>query len=242
MTDFWGNDVKILFERPYIYEVIPLPEMSYNEKINALSRGVILLSIIGFLWSFSITYLLMGVIALVCIYFYMLKERKEGFGGIKEKVKSDVKTRLGEKTTIYSNYNPENFDEPIDIPIDTFLKEEYYPTKENNPLGNILLTDYKDDPNRKPAPPSFNPIVIDDINDKSKEITKDIYPGLNTKPLYSGLGNNMEFDDLMMQFYSTPSTTIPNDQGSFADYLYGNMPSCKSGDAIQCVKDNFRYI
>jgi hypothetical protein len=162
---------------------------------------------------------------------------------VKTNAKADARAYvLANAPSNDTNYKTETFDDPIDIPMDTFLTEEYYPTKENNPLGNVLLTDYKDNPDRKPAAPSFNPVVIDDINTKSKEITKDLYPGLNTKPLYSGLGNNMEFDDLMMQFYSTPSTTIPNDQGSFADYLYGDMPSCKAGDSIQCVKDNYRYI
>ena len=30
-------------------------------------------------------------------------------------------------------------------------------------------------------------------------------------------------------------------QGAFAEYLYGDMPSCKDGDGIQCIKDNYRY-
>ena len=31
------------------------------------------------------------------------------------------------------------------------------------------------------------------------------------------------------QFYTNPSTTIPNDQESFAKWCYGDMPSCKDG-------------
>ena len=50
-----------------------------------------------------------------------------------------------------------------------------------------------------------------------------------------------EFDQSMWQYYSTPNTKIPNDQGAFADFLYGDMPSCRGGDDIACVKDNFRY-
>ena len=31
-----------------------------------------------------------------------------------------------------------------------------------------------------------------------------------------------------MVFYSMPNTRITNDQGAYAEYLYGNMPSGKS--------------
>jgi hypothetical protein len=68
-------------------------------------------------------------------------------------------------------------------------------------------------------------------------------PGIkNTnKQLFGDLGEQFEFDQSMIQYYSTPNTKVVNDQGAFADFLYGDMPSCKDGDTIQCVKDNFRY-
>ena len=37
------------------------------------------------------------------------------------------------------------------------------------------------------------------------------------------------------------NTKITNDQGAFADYLYGDMPSCRNGDPFACVQDNLRY-
>ena len=92
-------------------------------------------------------------------------------------------------------------------------------------MGNVLISEYSEDPLRKEAAPAFNPTVIKNINKQTN---------LDT--------NNIEFENLMHQFYSMPSTTIPNDQEAFGDYLYGNMPSCKEGDPIACVKDNFRYI
>ena len=61
------------------------------------------------------------------------------------------------------------------------------------------------------------------------------------KQLFGDLGEKFGFDQSMWQYYSTPNTKIPNDQGAFADFLYGDMPSCRGGDDIACVKDNFRY-
>ena len=39
-----------------------------------------------------------------------------------------------------------------------------------------------------------------------------------------------------------PNTTIPNGQKAYAEFCYGNMPSCRDGDAFACVQDNQRYI
>jgi hypothetical protein len=39
------------------------------------------------------------------------------------------------------------------------------------------------------------------------------------------------------QFYTIPSTTIPNDQEGFAMWLYGTGPSCKEGNGEQCYNN-----
>jgi hypothetical protein len=108
-------------------------------------------------------------------------------------------------------------------------------------MGNVLLTEYLNNPTRKPAAPSFNPEVVVDINKKTKNITKELN-NFKTNEVFSGLGNSVEFEESMQRFYTTASTTIPNDQGAFGDYLYGDMPSCKEGDPLQCLKNNYRYI
>jgi len=44
----------------------------------------------------------------------------------------------------------------------------------------------------------------------------------------------------MRQFSSTANTRIVNDQGAFAQFLYGNMPSCKDGDVMKCSSSDTR--
>jgi len=203
---FWGENVSELTKN--IFVIIPTQQMSYDDKLNAISRLVIYLSLIGFLLTLSITYLIMGIVTLGGIYFYKQKF-KEGFTGKKV-----------------------SFNE---------IKEEYYPITTTNPMNNILLTDYQDS-KRKEAPPSFNPEVTEIINKKTKEGIKKLHNGLDVKQLFSGLGNNFEFDNMMHQFYSMPSTTIPNDQGAFSEFLYGTMSSCKDGDPTACLQNTYRYI
>jgi hypothetical protein len=62
------------------------------------------------------------------------------------------------------------------------------------------------------------------------------------KKLFGDLWDNFELDLCLRNFYTTANSKVPNDQGAYADYLYGSMPSCKDGNAFECVKDNSRYI
>jgi hypothetical protein len=95
---------------------------------------------------------------------------------------------------------------------------------------NVMLTDYKDNPNIKQAAPSYNTKIKEQINDKAR----------NDDRLFRDLGDNLSFQNNMRNFHSMPNTTIPNAQKAFAEFCYGNMPSCKEGDMDQCSKINRR--
>ena len=112
-------------------------------------------------------------------------------------------------------------------------------------MSNVLLTDIGDEPNRKPAPPAFNVSVSKDIDDATKQAVQMMNPDIDntTKQLYGDdIVENINFDNSMRAFYSTSNSQVTNDQSAFANYLYGDMPSCKTGDAFACTQDNLRYI
>lgn len=231
---FWINEPAILFNKDYILQIWPTSKMSYEEKLNAISRLIIILTILGFILTMNKSILFIGVVTLVALVamYKMQKQKitkdtlnssKEGFSGI------DVKNQ--EETII----NPDT--------LKSYLKSEFMPVNKKNPLGNVLLTEIMDNPTRKPAPPSFNTEVYEDINVTTKKMVQSLNPSIkNTnKQLYGDLGEQFEFDQSQWSFYSTPNTKIPNDQGAFADYLYGDMPSCRDGNAFACVQDNIRY-
>ena len=96
------------------------------------------------------------------------------------------------------------------------------PTMEN-PLGNVLMTDYSDAPNRLEACyyPSVKPFVN---NYTSGQIPMD--GGRSRSPLPKYMRNGVD-----RQFVSNPVSKIPGDQTAFAEWLYGskNGPMCKSG-------------
>ena len=93
---------------------------------------------------------------------------------------------------------------------------------EDNPMGNVLITDFTDAPNRLEACyySSVKPFVQSYTSDR---IPYDSGRSRTALPKY--LRNGME-----RQFVSNPVTKIPGDQTSFAEWLYGpkNGPMCKS--------------
>jgi hypothetical protein len=110
----------------------------------------------------------------------------------------------------------------------------------SNPFGNVLVTDYIYNPKRKPAPPAYNESIAADIVTQAKEMVKNANPGNAdlTDKLFKDLGDQYMFEQSLQPFYSTASTTIPNDQESFSEFCYGSMISCKEGNAFACAKNN----
>mgnify|MGYP001208551390 FL=1 len=215
-TNFWIHDPVILFDSKYISEVWPSEFMTFNQKLNALSRMIILLSVLGYLLFRSLKFLFMGISVLsVIIVVKFSNFNTEGFTNIQS---IDV-----------MDENKQNEDEMMREKINEYKK----PTS-RNPLGNVLLTDYQDNPTRKAAPPAFHEDMNEDIKMKTKEMIKEINSNNVEieKKLFQDLGNNTSFDYSMRNFYSTANTQIPNDQQSFKDFLYGDLKSKKDGTLL----------
>jgi hypothetical protein len=136
------------------------------------------------------------------------------------------------KNTVVKDKIKENF---ISMP-KLEKKEEIFtkPTK-NNPMMNVLLPEIKYNPERKAAAPSFNPEIEKDINESAGNVGPD-------PKLFLDLGDAMSFEQSMQRFYTTANSRVENDQNAFAKFCYGDMPSCKSGDNVSCLKENPRWI
>ena len=47
---FWSNDPTVLFNKEYIFELWPTKDMCYEQKLNAITRLVILITILMVLY------------------------------------------------------------------------------------------------------------------------------------------------------------------------------------------------
>jgi hypothetical protein len=237
---FWANDPTVLFNKEYIFELWPTTEMCYEQKLNAITRLIILITILGYVSTMSQRILVIGFLTLAVIFvlFKMRKQKltsamvQEGFG---DNISPSV---LKQK--------PKSITNPVTL--ETVLNDEFKEGNKRNPFSNVLLTQINDDPERKSAPPSFNVDVDEDITKNIKRTVQMLNPGIkNTnKQLYGDLWQNFLLDDSNRVFYSTANTRIePGDQGAFAQFLYNDLKysgkESTAEGAITRVKDSYRY-
>jgi hypothetical protein len=230
---FWSENPNVLFQQKYMYEFYPVESMSYSQKLNAITRTVILLILSLFLYTSNSRILIIGIITFLAIYILHYFHEKE-----KEKRESKRDADIGKEN--FANpaidYMKEN---NMPIPTDVFDEPD-----SSNPFGNVLVTDYDYNPEKKPAPPAYNKIVGDKILDQAKKFVSDAnpdHPNIAEK-LFGDMGSNLEFEQSLRPFTSNANTMIPNDQGAFAEFCYGSMISCKEGNEFACARNLARHV
>ncbi len=227
----WFDDPTILFNKDSIFELWPTMDMCYEQKINAITRLVILITILGYILTTSKRIVAVGVLTLVVIY-VLFKSRKQ-------KITNDM---INEG---FTNSMVEVTGEPV--PLDAVLKTEFKQGSKKNPFSNVLLTQIGDEPDRKSAPPSFNVDVDEDITKNIKRAVQMMNPGIKntSKQLFGDLYQEQQLDNFSRQLYSTPNSRVENDQGAYSKFLFGTMPSAKESTPegnMQRYKDNWRWI
>ena len=238
---FWSNEPTVLFNKEYILELWPTTNMCYEQKLNSITRLVILITILGYILTMSERVLLVGglTLAVVFVLFNMRKQKIT-----KEMLNEGFKVQGNEVTGMFDK-KPASYVNPVTL--DSVLKSEFKEGTKKNPFSNVLLTQINDDPERKSAPPSFNVDCDEDITKNIKRSVQMMNPGIkNTnKQLFGDLFQEFELDQSNRAFFSTANTRVqPGDQASFAQYLYGTMPSAKESTpegAFARVQDNYRY-
>ena len=212
-TPFWLDNPSILFNTDEINKVWPSSDMSFESKLNAITRIVILFTVLGFLLSKNMKILISGIVTLGAIVLLFITNKK------KESKKE----------------NFENMD------IYNIVKGEFTQPTTSNPGMNVLLPEIQDDPSRNKAAPAFNPLVENEMNKKTKEFIVNNFDDTTTidERLFKDLGDNFSFDQSMRAWHPMPNTTIPNDQKSFGEFCYGDMVSCRdvTDNELGCTRN-----
>lgn len=223
---FWTQDPNILLSQKHVLQLFPVENMSLNEKLNAITRLIIILTIVGFIYSKSMRLLIISSIMIFFIYLLYLYETRKIIEE-KEGYRNPAQDLIGASGAAAAAAAAGQFDAPT----------------ANNPFGNVLMTDYEDDPHKKPAPPLDDAATTADILEKTKEMVIKTNPGQPdiAEKLFSDLGDNFNFEQSMRPFYSNAATEIPNDQNAFAEFCYGSMISCKEGNNFACARNLQRH-
>lgn len=235
---FWAEDPNILLQQPYILEFFPVASMTFNQKLNAITRTVLVMTLITFALNKNTRILGISAFTLLAIFllYYATNQQKkdEGFLGAGYFTPDQNVPTIGPQTR---RKNADEVPKRGDF-ADTFQKPDA-----ENPLANVLLTDYDYNPHKKPAPPSYTEMGHKKILEEAKKMVVEANPGQPkiADKLFGDLGDEIDFEQSMRPFYSTANTTIPNDQKGFAEFCYGDMVSCKEGNMFACARDNPRY-
>ena len=197
----WIKDPTVLLDKDHIRNLWPTSDMEMVEKINAITRLIIILTFLGYLVSRSVKIIITGVITLgILVFLYYSRTKKPSVPSV-EKISKEGFT------------NPELY---------KVMKDNFTQPSKDNPLMNVNLTELNGNPDRKSAAPAFNPEVEKQINNTAKHqiLEKNSF----NEKLFKNLGENIGFEHSMRNFYSTANTQIPNDQKGFAEFCYGDMP------------------
>lgn len=208
MTEqFWIYNPYALIES--ITKIWPKNEMNFTAKLNAISRLIFILTSLGYLFTRNLKIVISGIVTLlVIVLYYKIEYPKREKENKKKEGFEGIENLEQEMNNIFTS-----------------------PTNKN-PLMNVNLDEYKLNPNRNMAEPAFEEVVEDKINDAALNFIDNELD--NT--LIKDLGDATNFENSMRNFYTMPSTTIPNNQKAFSEFCYGNMKSCRDGEYEQCSK------
>ena len=208
---FWTHDPKLLFNPDRLIEFFPTQDMNTAEKLNALTRFSIYLSIVLFVVYRNYILFFIGIVATAILYLinynderYQITSQEQFESKIKEELKIDPKT-------------PIKVNELGDIC--------QMPTP-MNPYMNVLITDYTDNPNRPPACA---------YNDAQAREESDKYFNYN---LYKDVEDVWEKRNSQREYVTMPWTTIPNDRDSFMKWCWKTTYVCKDGDLNYCLQND----
>lgn len=215
-TVYWLNDPKILFDKNYITELWPSNIMTYTEKMNTLSRLIIILTIIGLLLFRKLSILIIGLIVL-CILTYMYNQQLLKKGVNIDTNEVEVKNNKKEG---FTNMLPWKSTE---LNLKDAVKVNY-----KNPLNNHLVTDSIGAENKiKRKTKMINSNKLMDVVRDNSETKNDI-------EIQDNLVNNFIFDRNLRQFYN-----VPDYDKDTITYLSGNPSMVR--DKI-FVKQDERFI
>lgn len=196
----WIENLEILIHHDRLQEFIPTKDMSNSEKINAIVRFSLYLSVLLILIKNNYLYLYIFIGTLAITYLiYVFDEKKEHF-----------------VAPITTEIEKEKIDN----------KECNAPTKEN-PFMNVLLTDdYTKTKKACKYTEKVKNTIDENFYDKIYKDTSNLYNQRNSQ----------------RQFYTMPSTTVPNDQSDFAKWCYKLPKTCKEGNSSECIKNIYSPI
>jgi len=188
-------DPKEIFKTSELLNFWPTASQTARERVASTTRFILYATCIIYIINRDVRVFALGILALAILYYLMTMN-----------MISDGKLR------------PSATDGRVPGPL---RGEVTLPTL-NNSMGNVLLSDYVDNPDRPAA--AWYPSMRAEVQTTWSQI----HPFERQR-------------DAERNFYTMPSSTIPNDQAAFAYGAYGKpfAPKCHDQGGAACDQDRF---
>jgi hypothetical protein len=201
----WYDDLSGFITKDNYNTFFPSKDMTFAQQLNSVLRFSIYFTIFIFIIKKEVN--VFFVIIFMAGFTYFLYT-------------VDTKNKIREKFYL----------EGKNLQMDKRSKDICIKPTKDNPFMNVLMSDYSENPTRKPA------------CNVSKGSTKKQAKKFFENNLYRDVSDIYDRNASDRNYYTTPITTIPNDQNAFANYLYGKDKTCKEANGDQCYKNVYRAI
>jgi len=229
--NYWFQDLgNSIFNLDYALKIFPNSDMTYAEKINSIVRLSIYMGLILGLFYRNYLFLYIPIIVMVLTYLlYIFRiDQLEGvragqgpnsnLNTINQMNLEDLTKRNMASSYSYGrNGTPDNFKDILNIK--TCSKPNTV-----NPFMNPLVFDSR-----------LRDSACDSIKEENQLKIEKEYNKYCIKDISDIFNHNSG----RRQFYTVASTTYPNNQGGFANWLYKTPPTCKEGNGAQCVANYY---
>ena len=228
---FFGDDPNVLLMH---LEFFPTEAMTYAQKLNAIARSVLVLTLVICIWTGQWARTALVTTLTISAIYVMYMHRS---GRTKDPAEGFATPTSGPVVDAMIAYGTKGHDLPPTT--ETIFQEP----SSTNPFSNVMVPDYELNPHKLPAPPVDRPEVSNQILQQAVNLVQEAnpsQPGITDK-LFRDVNDQLNFEQSMRPFMSNPATTIPNDQGAFAQFCYGSMVSCKEGNLFACARNTSHY-
>jgi hypothetical protein len=214
---FWFDNPNILLQPDFIHEWCFTPSMTLEQKLNAITRLILVVTLLLFVVMKKFHIILLGGLSLFFIViFYRSHTKQDGYENVNDQIVA-MKESPDSTTT-------------------------QAPTV-HNPFGNLTIADITENPDKLPAPLLDQEDTTDVVNERVREVIQMLNPTFPdlTERLYKGVGDQYVMEQSLRAFTSQACTTVVNDLDAYKKFCYGDMISSKEGNPFALARNNPRY-
>lgn len=214
---YWFEDMNELISLDNMNQFLPSREMTYPAKVNSLVRLAWYMGILAGIFTSNYLYLYIPIITMIVTYILYLFRHQELQTTLTQQKIEKALAQQGGIVPV------KELDPKLVEKFQDYLNTNGLLTRpsDNNPFMNPMPFD-----DRKRA--QAVPILSNPVNRAEIELAYD-------KGNWRDVNDVWDRNNGKRQFFTMPWTTYPNDQGSFANWLYKTPPTCKEGNGAQCV-------